>query len=104
MPRGYRHRQLRMSSAQYLTAGDGDASVEADAQSGGGLLGGLGAAGGIGIFSLVAALFSRGNATETMLLLLYGIMIETGRRVFNWLSKRVLVSTLHTSKDVVSPS
>jgi hypothetical protein len=61
------------------------------ATSAGGGLGGLGAAGGIGIFSLLAALFSRGNTSETLMLLVYGVMIETGRRLFNWLSKRVII-------------
>jgi hypothetical protein len=52
---------------------------------------GLGAAGGIGLWSLVAALFSRGNSSDTIKLLLYGILIEVGRRAFTWLSERVFV-------------
>jgi hypothetical protein len=60
-----------------------------------GMFGGIGNAGGIGLWSLLAALFARGNATETLMLLLYGIMIESGRRLFTWLSERILISTSH---------
>jgi hypothetical protein len=48
-------------------------------------------AGGIGLLSLFAALFSRGNSAETLKLLFYGAAIEVGRRVFTWLSERVFV-------------
>jgi hypothetical protein len=69
----------------------GDGSGHPVGGAGGGGLLGLGGAGGIGLLSLFAALFSRGNSTETLKLLFYGAAIEVGRRVFTWLSERVFV-------------
>jgi hypothetical protein len=60
---------------------------------GGGLGGAAGAGmasmGGVGMFSLLAALFTRGAATESLKLLLYGLVIELGRRIFSWVMARV---------------
>jgi hypothetical protein len=62
-------------------------------RGGGGGFGGIGAPGGIGLFSLFAALFTRSNATESIKLLLYGLAIEFGRKLYTWASERVILRT-----------
>jgi hypothetical protein len=74
-----------------FTGADGSAGLNPDQH---GILGsGLGTAGGLGIWSLLGALLARGTGGETLMLLLYGMLIESGRRIFSWLSERVLIST-----------
>jgi hypothetical protein len=49
--------------------------------------------GGIDIWGLIVTLFSRQNAREGVKLLASGLAIEGGRRMFTWLSDRVLPRT-----------
>jgi hypothetical protein len=57
----------------------------------GGGFGGIGQAGGIGLWSLFAAMFTRSNAAESLKLLLTGLLIEFGRRIFNWAQERIVL-------------
>lgn len=49
--------------------------------------------GGLGMFSIIAAMFSRGNASETFKLLFYGLLIELGRRIYSWITERIPLRT-----------
>jgi hypothetical protein len=62
---------------------------------GGGGGGGGSYAGAVGAFGLLAALFTQSslNASGSVKIIVYGLLVEVARRVFQWLYARVLIRT-----------
>jgi hypothetical protein len=52
-------------------------------------------AGAMGAFGLLAALFTQSslNASGSVKIIVYGLLVEVARRVFQWLYARVLIRT-----------
>jgi hypothetical protein len=62
---------------------------------GGGGGGGGSYASAMGAFGLLAALFTQSslNASGSIKIIVYGLLVEVSRRVFQWLYARVLIRT-----------
>lgn len=59
--------------------------------------------GGMGVWTMVGALFTRGNATEGLKLLMYGLLIELGRRIFSWVTDRIPIRASSLALDASCP-